>query len=176
MIPVWLLLNTRSPLGPQNSQKCIFWHIYENQLLIGRVACNQADHCIDVPVRPSVRQHFTAATLWGPDLRNSLPFTLDNDLYRQLRCGRCASNLLYWPWHFFRPFQKVTKNFDFSTSDLGWCHFVGTRSQKLFWPFTLDDDFYTKLRCRTCACNVLFWQWHFSDLSKRSQWFFDFST
>ena len=33
------------------------------------------------------------ATLCGPDLRNVLPFTLDNDFYRQLRCRRCASNL-----------------------------------------------------------------------------------
>ena len=39
----------------------------------------------------------------------------------QLRCRRCASNLRYWPFlTFFRPFQKVTKNFDFSTSYFWW--------------------------------------------------------
>ena len=67
-------------------------------VVFGRVACNQLDHCIDVSVRPSVCPSVhpsTAATLCGPDLINCLPFTLDNDLYRQLRCRRCASNLLY---------------------------------------------------------------------------------
>ena len=76
-----------------------------------RVACNQLDHCIDVSIRPSVNisrlplcvdhifetvchlpeimislffnfRPWTDATLWGPDLRNILPFTLDNELYR----------------------------------------------------------------------------------------------
>ena len=67
-------------------------------LIFGRVACNQLDH---VSVRLSVclsvclSQHFTGATLCGPDLRNFLPFTLDNDFHRQLKCRRCASNLLF---------------------------------------------------------------------------------
>ena len=90
------------------------------EFLAGLCVTNSTIVLVCLSVSPSVRQHFMGATLCGPDLRHCLPFTLDNDLYRQLRCRRCASNLLYWNWHFSRPFQKVTKNFDFSTSDLRW--------------------------------------------------------
>ena len=65
-------------------------------------------------VCPSVRQHFTGATLCGPDLRNILPFTLDNDIYRQLRCRRCTINLLFWPWHFSDLCKRSCKTFFFN--------------------------------------------------------------
>ena len=71
-------------------------------------------------VRPSkhwgfrgFRQHFPGATLCGPELRNFLPFTLDNDFYRQLRCCRCASNLLFWPWHFSDLSKRSCKKIRF---------------------------------------------------------------
>ena len=102
----------------------------------GRAVCNQLDHCIDVSICLSVclsiHQHFMGATLCGPDLIICLPFTLDNDLYRQLRCRRCASNLLFWPWHFSDLFKRSRKTFIFQLNTLDGCHFVGTRSQKLF--------------------------------------------
>ena len=72
------------------------------------------------------------ATLCGPDLRNFLPFTLDNDFYRQLRCHRCASNLLFWPWHFVDLPKRSRKTFIFQFNTLDGCHFVWTRFQKLF--------------------------------------------
>ena len=37
-----------------------------------------------------------------------LSFTLDNDFYRQLRCHRSASNLLFWPWN-FSEFYKMSR-------------------------------------------------------------------
>ena len=72
------------------------------------------------------------STLCGPDLRICLPFTLDNDFYRHLRCHRCASNLLFWPWHFLDLSKRSQKTFIFQLNTLDGCHFVGTRSQKLF--------------------------------------------
>ena len=132
--------------------------------------CNQLDHCIDVSFRlsvsQSVHQHFTGSTLCGPDLRIFLSFTLDNDFYRQLWCRRFASNLLFWPWHFSDLSKRSRKTLIFQLNTFHGCLFVGTRSQK---PFTLDNDFYRQLRCRRCASNLLFWPWHFFDLSKRSK-------
>ena len=105
------------------------------------------------------------ATLCGPDLRNFLPFTLDNDLYRQLRYCRCASNLLYWLWHFF----DLLENFDFSTFRPWTGATLCGPDLRNCLPFTLDNDFYRQLRCRRCASNLLVWPWHFFDLQKRSR-------
>ena len=75
---------------------------------------------------------WTGATLCGPDHRNLLPFTLDNDFYRQLRCCRCASNLLFWPWHFSDLSKRSRTTLILQLNTFHGCHFVGTRSQKLF--------------------------------------------
>ena len=111
---------------------------------------------------------FTGATLWGPDLINCLPFTLDNDFYRQLRCRRCASNLLFWPWHFFNLSKRSRKHLFFNLIPWMDATLWGPDLRNCL-PFTLDNDFYTQLRCRTCASNLLFWPRHFFDLSKRSR-------
>ena len=108
--------------------------------------------------------HLTGATLWGPDL--SLPFALDNDFYRQLRCRRCASNLLYWPWHFF-TFPKGHEKLLFFNLRPWMGATLWEPDLRNFLPFTLDNDFYRQLRCRRCASNLLFWLWHFSDLSQK---------
>ena len=108
------------------------------------------------------------ATLCEPDLRNMLPSTLYNDFYRQLRCRRCASNLLFWPWHFLDLSKRSRKTLIFQLQTLDGFHFVWPNLWN-FLPFTSDNDFYRQLRCRKCASNLLFWPWHFSELAKRSQ-------
>ena len=138
------------------------------------VTNSTTDVSVRLSVRPSVCLsvcHFTGATLCGPDLRNFLPFTLNNDFYRQLRCRRCASNLLYWPWHFFDLFKRSWKTLIFQLQTLDGATLCEPDLRNCL-PFTLDNDLYRPLRCRRCASNLLYWPWHFFYLSKN----FDFST
>ena len=107
--------------------------------------------------------------LWGPDLRNFLSFILDNDFYRLLRCRRCASHLLFWPWHFSDLSKRSRKTLIFQLNTFDRCHFVGPDLRNCL-PFTLDDDFYRQLRCRRYASNLLYWPvTFFFDLSTMSQ-------
>ena len=83
------------------------------------------------------------ATLCGPDFRNCFPFTLDNDFYRQVWCCRCIWSVIL-TLTFFRPFHKVTKNFDFSTSNLGWAPLCVDQISQTFchlpWIMTSTDS------------------------------------
>ena len=81
--------------------------------------------------------------------------TLDNDLYRQLKCRRCAPNVIL-TMPLFLHFQNVTKNIYFFNLIPWTGATLWEQDLRNFLPLTLDNDFYRQLRCHRCAFNLLF--------------------